>query len=450
MANIRSISGLRATLGNDLTPELVARYVAAFSTMLPEGTIVVGNDGRPSGVWITNVVLGTLQACGRTIQHLGTVPTPTVQLITETTDAVGGLIITASHNPAEWNGLKFLSAAGVFLTAEENQRLWEVVDNSAQTYSSVQQHGSILYTIDAVEQHIQHVLHACNAGNAQATPETLVVVDAVNCSGSVIIPQLLERLGYKVLPLYCDSSGIFPHVPEPLAQNLGALCTAVVQHKAAFGVAVDPDADRLVLIDSTGTPIGEERTIALATEAVLMNAPNQKVVVNFSTSRMVNDVAERYSSTVVRAAVGEINVVQKMLLIQAIIGGEGSGGVIYPACHAGRDAVVGLALVCLLMLRTNTSLDECSQRIPSYSMIKHKIEVPSREFVPDFLENVHDVLKGAMATEIATEDGIFAAWPTHWVHVRASNTEPILRIISEAPTQEQAQELITLVQNLLP
>jgi len=345
MAFIRSISGLRATLGDDLTPGVVADYAAAFSSILTDGPIVVGRDGRPSGIWMEGIVVNALRAAGRTVRVAGMVPTPTVQLLTEHSDAVGGIIITASHNPEAWNGLKFLGGDGVFLDAAANEKMWSVVDGRTFTLSTDQQSGSVEAIDNAIDIHIQRV-HELEVvqGAPQAHGQT-VVVDAVNASGSSIVPNLLRSFGYTVVELYCDGTGIFPHTPEPIPDNLGSLADAVREHHAAFGVAVDPDADRLVLIDDTGTPIGEERTIALAAQSVYASGGKGPVVVNYSTSRMVDDVAAHYGAVSHRSAVGEINVVNRMREVHAIIGGEGSGGVIYPACHMGRDSIVGLGLI---------------------------------------------------------------------------------------------------------
>jgi phosphomannomutase len=333
MPFIRSISGLRATLGDALTPAIVADYAAAFAAMLPDGAIVVGRDGRPSGCWIEDVVIGALRASSRHVRVLGMVPTPTVQLLTEHSDAVGGISITASHNPAPWNGLKFIGGDGVFLDADQNATLWKRVDERRFALSADQQHGTVTHVNDAVDQHVNIIMQLDAVRSAPKASGQTVVVDAVNCSGSVIVPALLRRMGYNVVELYCNGNGVFPHVPEPLAENLGALGDAVRDHRASLGVAVDPDGDRLVLFDEHGQPIGEELTITLATEAVLQSGVEGPVVVNYSTTRCVDDVAARYGCPTFRAPVGEINVVRRMQTEYAVIGGEGSGGVIVPACH---------------------------------------------------------------------------------------------------------------------
>jgi len=445
MPFIRSISGLRATLGDALTPATVATYAAAFAAMLPDGPIVVGRDGRPSGQWIEDVVVGALRASGRHVRVLGMVPTPTVQLLTEHSDAVGGISITASHNPAPWNGLKFIGGDGVFLDAAGNAALWNNVDTGHTTLSAMQQAGTVEHVHDALETHIAAIVALDAVRSAPLANGELVVVDAVNCSGSVIVPALLRQMGYEVIELYCNGNGEFPHVPEPLAENLVDLGNAVRNHKAVMGVAVDPDADRLVLFDERGEPIGEERTIALAAEAMLRTDRKGPVVVNYSTSRMVDDVAARYGCPTYRAAVGEINVVRRMQTEHAVIGGEGSGGVIVPACHYGRDAMAGLAVITSLLRSTNRSMSQAVDAIPSYTMLKTKVTVDDAQQALMLLERVAEHFADGV---VSREDGVHVTYSDRWLHVRTSNTEPILRIIVEAPDAAAANALLLDVQAL--
>lgn len=447
MACIRSISGLRATLGTDLTPAVVARYASAFGTVAPPGPIVVGRDGRPSGLWIEQVVIGALQACGRTVRVAGMVPTPTVQLLTEHSDAAGGIVITASHNPEAWNGLKFLGSDGVFLNAEMNALLWDHVDQDRYDLRSDQQHGILVQLESAVQDHLERVLKLPAVATAPLASGERVVVDAVNASGSVIIPQLLQQMGYDVIALACDGSGRFPHTPEPLPENLTELARAVVDHGASYGVAVDPDADRLVLIDGSGTPIGEECTVALAAAAVYHAGGQGPAVVNYSTSRMIDAVAHGYDQTVYRSAVGEINVVERMRATGAVIGGEGSGGVIYPACHMGRDSVVALACISSYLRSRNVTLRQAVDSMPRLTMIKHKIAVDAGLPLSSILDDVQMQLPPDAI--IHRTDGLYASWTDRWVHVRGSNTEPIMRIIVEADRSDTAHELLSLVQKLL-
>lgn len=463
MPIIRSISGLRATLGSDvatsLTPELLCSYALAFSSILPEGAIVVGRDGRPSGEWISEIIIGSLRACGREVRYLDIVPTPTVQLITEhSNDVVGGIAITASHNPAQWNGLKFIGADGVFLDAEQNAQLWNALDTKSFRLSHEQQSGSLIHIDDAIEQHIASVLalpiFTQDKINSILSRSFTVVVDAVNCSGSVAIPTLLRRLGCNVIELYCDSSGIFPHTPEPLPENLTELAKAVKEHSADLGLAIDPDADRLVLIGADGNPIGEEKTVMLAIEMIMRHkelflTDNYKpnAVVNFSTSAMAFDAARRNGGECFGSPVGEINVVRAMQYHNAIVGGEGSGGVIVPACHLGRDSLVGTALVIALMSECSTDEWHLLINTTPYSMIKYKQEVsgnisPVFDAVASFFRSANDMV-------INREDGIRIDFPNKWIQLRASNTEPIIRIISEAPTHSEAEQLLNEVRGVI-
>jgi phosphomannomutase len=445
MPFIRSISGLRATLGDALTPAIVADYAAAFAAMLPDGAIVVGRDGRPSGCWIEDVVIGALRASSRHVRVLGMVPTPTVQLLTEHTDAVGGISITASHNPAPWNGLKFIGGDGVFLDADQNATLWKRVDERRFALSADQQHGTVTHVNDAVDQHVNIIMQLDAVRSAPKASGQTVVVDAVNCSGSVIVPALLRRMGYNVVELYCNGNGVFPHVPEPLAENLGALGDAVRDHRASLGVAVDPDGDRLVLLDEHGQPIGEELTITLATEAVLQSGVEGPVVVNYSTTRCVDDVAARYGCPTFRAPVGEINVVRRMQTEYAVIGGEGSGGVIVPACHYGRDAMVGLALITSMLRSTERTLSQAVASIPSYAMIKTKVTVDDQQAAARLLDRVAAHFDDGV---ISREDGVHVSYSDRWLHVRTSNTEPILRVIVEAPDTAAAAAMLSDIQRL--
>jgi phosphomannomutase len=367
-------------------------------------------------------------------------------LFTEHSDAAGGIAITASHNPAPWNGLKFLDSGGVFLDADGNAALWHAVDTNATHVSSDQQSGIVEMIADTTTQHIERVLELPALQSVPRANGECVVVDAVNCSGSFVIPALLEALGYSVVRLYADGSGVFPHAPEPLTENLTELGNAVRQHNAVMGVAVDPDGDRLVLFDEHGQPIGEERTIALATAAALTLGAPGAVVVNYSTTRLVDDIAAEHGCTTYRAPVGEINVVRRMQRENAVIGGEGSGGVIYPACHAGRDSVVGVGLISAYLRHRACSLSQVCAEFPQYAMIKTKVVLDDRDRLAQDLARVASSVEGAT---ISTDDGVHCAWGDRWVHVRGSNTEPIMRIIAEAPTQSDAEQLITMISALI-
>ncbi len=451
MPLIRSISGLRATIGDSLLPNIIIDYVNAFAKVMPEGEIVVGRDGRPSGFWIENIVAGTLAAAGRKVRMIGMVPTPTVQLEVEKSSAAGGIAITASHNPDQWNGLKFLNTDGVFLDAEENKILWDAIDNKDFSYSYNVTSNLIEIDEEANSRHINAILENSLLREKELVESIRsknykVVVDAVNASGSIIVPQLLSNLFCEVVELFTDGSGVFPHTPEPLPANLQELADSVPEYEADLGIAVDPDADRLVLIDENGKAIGEEKTIALATYAVLMalDKKNQTVVVNHSTSMFTDFVAKKYRAKVVRSAVGEINVVKKMKETGAVIGGEGSGGVILPSAHYGRDSLVGIALVLSLMAETGKSLSELAGEFPDYKMLKFKKEFTGN--INDILPKVEQLFNGA---EIIKEDGMKIVLDNAWVQVRASNTEPIIRVISEAENMDYAKELAEKVLNII-
>lgn len=446
MPFIRSISGIRATVSDSLPTSDVIRYARAYARYLPAGDIMIGRDGRPSGEWIQGVIADTLAACGRNVHVLGIVPTPTIQLLVEHSPAAaGGISITASHNPSQWNGMKFMYADGIFLDAEQNYRFWEIADaeQSDEPHAIM---GQVTLSEDAIERHITNILalpiFTESSRAALQQRKFTVVVDAVNASGSVIVPRLLERLGCTVIPLFCNESGIFPHTPEPIPQNLTQLADAVCAEKADLGIAVDPDADRLVLIDEHGHPIGEEKTIVLAAQAVLENAHlfggmTMDVAVNLSTSRMINDIAERHGGTVWRSPVGEVNVVRTMQAHNCIFGGEGSGGVILPASHYGRDSLVGIALVLHLLASHSTTLSAVSAAIPAYEMVKTKLD-----FGGDFSDIALQLQRHFSSATVNDSDGVRFDFPDSWVHIRSSNTEPIVRIIAEASTKAEAEKLI--------
>ncbi|MFA7326554.1 MAG: phosphoglucosamine mutase [Candidatus Kapaibacterium sp.] len=456
MPIIRSISGIRATLNDGLRPDILTKYVAAYCNSIPKGDIVVGRDGRPSGRWIANLVCSTLIACGRNVKYLDICPTPTVQLLTEKTDAVGGISITASHNPEMWNGLKFLNSEGVFLNNEENEKFWILFDVDDIDYSENPNDKSKIDKIDSVQLHIDSIV---NSGyfDISAIKEYFqskkykVVVDAVNASGSIFVPSLLRELGCDVVELFTDNSGVFPHTPEPITENLVILSQSVIDNNANLGIAVDPDADRLVIIDENGLPIGEEKTIAIAVKSVLENqnfkSDNyEKVIsVNLSTSGMIEKIALQYNATVERSAVGEINVVDKMKVNKSIIGGEGSGGVILPHIHYGRDSLVGIVLLLDLVSKTKNSISELSNSLPIVFIIKGKVEV-SRN--PKLV--IEKLIERYRGLNINTEDGIRIVLNNDdWVHIRGSNTEPIVRIIAESNTELRTRELFDEFETIL-
>lgn len=456
MPIIRSISGLRATLNDGLRPDILTKYVAAYCNSLPKGDIVVGRDGRPSGLWIADLVCATILACGRNVKYLDICPTPTVQLLTEKSEAIGGISITASHNPEMWNGLKFLNSNGVFLNKEENERFWILYDTDDIEYSNIPNSIPTIEEIDSVQFHIESII---NSGYFDIPliksyferKNYKVVVDAVNASGSVFVPKLLRELGCEVIELFVDNSGIFPHTPEPITENLVLLSKSVLENNADLGIAVDPDADRLVIIDEKGLPIGEEKTIAISVKSVLENNEfdskvyDKIITVNLSTSGMIEKIASQYNVIVERSAVGEINVVDKMKSNNSVIGGEGSGGVILPHIHFGRDSLVGIILLLDLVSKMDISISELSNNLPTVYIEKGKIEVNKN---PNLI--IDNLINKFSDYNINTEDGIrIVLNEDDWVHIRASNTEPIVRIIAESNTELRTRELFVEFETIL-
>jgi phosphomannomutase len=445
---LRSISGLRGIVGapGGLSAEVVTRYVSSFARYHDcKGTIAIGYDGRLGGEEFYKIAVDALVTSGCDVFALGMVPTPTVMFAVETKpELVGGIIITASHNPGEWNGMKFIAETGLFLDADENKVLWDIVDTGQFEAVPAIEFGEITDGRDLVEQHIQAVMDIPFVDRAKIAERNFrIVLDCVNASGSRILPRLLHSLGVaNVIELHCDASGIFPHRPEPVPGNLTSLKEAILREKADLGIVVDPDADRLVLIMENGEPFIEENTIVLATEQVLKHSlPHQSVVVNLSTTRAIEDIAEKYSAKVFRTAVGEINVAKKMRETNAIIGGEGSGGVILPLVHTGRDSLVGVALCLAALAEYGGTISEKRKALPQYEIVKSKIALKNIEQVSLVLSELSDRFAG-QASSVNRDDGIRFDFGNSWLHARASNTEPIIRIIAEAPTRKEAEQLI--------
>ncbi len=455
MPFVRSISGLRATEEDGLNPKVLANYALAFAEILPKGKIIIGRDGRPSGKWIEDAILTALRNAGRQAEVIGIVPTPTVQLMVEHSNASGGIAITASHNPSQWNGLKFLREDGTFLNQQENEKMWDLVDNDL-IEDKEQLNAEVIINENALQYHLQKIFDIGLFSNndyvlTNKKRKLTAIVDAVNASGSECVPALLREIGYEVIELHCDGTGEFPHTPEPLPENLSSLCEAVKNYSADIGIAVDPDADRLVIIDENGRAIGEEKTIVLSalsafehSDVLGFKPDDSTVTVNLSTSRMIDGLARGFGAKVERSRVGEINVVEKMKKNNSVIGGEGSGGVILPSCHFGRDSLVGIALVCALISKTGKSISALSDDLKKYSIIKTKKE---------FSKSLSTVIQKAKSkfsyAKINTEDGLRVDFEDSWVQVRKSNTEPIIRIIAEAENIGQAENLIQGIEELL-
>jgi len=436
-----SVSGVRGRVGEALTPEVIVRYAAAFGAWaVARGhgrSVVVGRDSRVSGPMFHHATIAALQSVGADVIDVGMVPTPTVQLAVEYHHAAGGLAITASHNPIEWNALKFIGPSGLFLDGAEGAEMRAVAAKPIPR-ATWDRLGTVTVDGGAIERHLAAVvaLPMVDVGRIRAR-KFKVALDCVRGAGGPIMTALLERLGCTMTAINLESDGRFPRAPEPVAENLGELEKLVVSAKADVGLATDPDVDRLALVSDAGKAIGEDWTLALAARLVLRSRPGP-LVVNLSTSRIMDDVARAAGSYVSRAPVGEVNVAVKMRAEKAAIGGEGNGGVILTELHLGRDAPVAVALILQLLAEDGVPLSKIVAGYPSYRIVKDKLDRP-----PAPLDTVYAALRTAFAdAEVDTQDGLRLSWPDRWVHVRPSGTEPIVRVIAEAPTEAAARELV--------
>ncbi len=450
MSLMISISGVRGVVGESLTPSVVVNFAGAFGEYSRRGTIVLGRDGRVTGKVIGHLVSSTLLSLGCNVVALGIAPTPTIALAVEALGAAGGISITASHNPMEWNGLKFIGPTGMFLDEQQNGALRSIAEGGALSYAPWNRLGTHTADESFIRKHLEKVFRIPELQRERIARRRLkVVVDCINASGGAIVPPMLRELGCRVVEMNCEMSGVFSRTPEPVPENLDDLCKRVVEEKADIGIAVDPDADRLVLITERGEPFGEEYTVTAAVKFMLekRRMPNDgRVVVNLSTTRAVDDVARSCGATVVRTPVGEINVASKMKEIGALIGGEGSGGVILPEVHYGRDAMVGIALILQQLAEFNGTLSEFKATLPQYSITKTKVEVRGKD-AGSLFESVRR--RYASSGTITALDGLKVDFPDSWVHLRKSNTEPVIRIIAEAPDAAAAKSLLRQVQDLL-
>ena len=447
MALIKSISGIRGTIGGPagegLTPVDIVKFVYAYSRCTGARKVVVGKDARLSGAMVENLVVGTLQACGVDVVKIGFASTPTTEMAVRYEQADGGIILTASHNPRQWNALKLLNRDGEFLTAVEGQAILDLAESGEFDFAQVDELGKIT-EIDYTDRHIDDVLAlpAVDVPAIKAKGFT-VVVDAVNSVGGIIMPRLLERLGVKCIKLNCEPTGDFAHNPEPLPANLTDLSKAVVEHGADFGVSVDPDVDRLALICGDGKPFVEENTLIAVADYLLGLEPDPAkriTVSNLSSSRGLRDVTERHGGKYYASSVGEVNVTTLMHKVGALIGGEGNGGVIYPGLHCGRDAMVGVALVLSHLAHLGLSLADYKKTLPEYYISKNRIELSD----PAKIDRILSALKDHYSKEdVSDQDGVKISFESKrsWVLLRKSNTEPIIRIYSEAPTEAEAAAL---------
>lgn len=448
MTLIKSISGIRGTIGgqvgDNLTPIDAVKFAAAYGTFLknnlnkPDIKVVIGRDARISGPMIHHLVMQTLVGLGIDVIDLGLSTTPTVEIAVPLEKADGGIILTASHNPKQWNALKLLNQKGEFLNGEEGAKILEIAEAATFDFADVDALGQITENDAYMDIHIDEVLNLSLVDTeAVKARKFKVVVDGVNSSGGVIIPKLLEQMGVEVVKLYCEPNGHFPHNPEPLKEHLGDICALVVQEKADFGIVVDPDVDRLAFISNDGEMFGEEYTLVAVADYVLSKTPGNTVS-NMSSSRALRDITEKHGGKYQASAVGEVNVVTLMKENHAIIGGEGNGGIIYPESHYGRDSLVGVALFLTHLASLEMTVAELRASLPSYFMSKNKIELTPQIDVDAILETM---TKRYQNEDITTIDGVKIDFPTSWVHLRKSNTEPIIRIYTEAPSQNEADDL---------
>lgn len=432
-----SISGIRGIVGNGLEPEVILKYTSAFGDLVGKGKVIVGRDARITGEMVSDLVTGTLLAKGIDVVDIGICPTPTVQLMVKKFNADGGIAISASHNPNEWNALKLLNKTGQFLSPEEYKNFVTKLNDETK-YSDWKSIGEKTFYDKAIDDHIEAVLNLKIIDVEKMREKKFkVLVDCVNGAGVYALPKLLKALGCEVIEFNCEKTGIFPRLPEPLPENLVDTMKAVRENKADLGIVVDPDADRLVLITDKAETFGEENTITVASKLVLSKTKGN-VVVNLSTTRAVDDVAKQYDSKVYRSPVGEANVIEKMKEVNAVIGGEGSGGVIYPELHYGRDSLAGTVLILQLLSEEDVSLSNVKKNLPAYFIKKKKTDLGNSS--PD--EIIEKLKQEFESEKINTDDGLRIDFDDHWVHFRKSNTEPILRIICESGSEQKSEELI--------
>jgi phosphomannomutase len=434
-----SISGVRGVVGDSLTPSLLTRFAQAFGTYLGPGTIVIGRDPRTSGEMVRQAVIAGLLSSGCHVLDIGMCPVPTIQLMVRHHHAHGGIAITASHNPAEWNALKFIGPAGFFLDAGQARELLDIYHQGEYTKVSGQEMRQVEEVSGAVDLHIAAIMRALGPLPKRDQP-LRVVLDACNGAGSVAGPKLIEALGAEVIPINVTPDGSFPRPAEPLPENLSALRRGVKEHRADIGFAQDMDADRLAIVSEKGEPVGEEYTLVLATSYVLAQQPGP-VVVNLSTTAAIASVAERANCPLFLTKIGEVNVTETMLREQAVIGGEGNGGVIYPAVNFARDSHVGMALILHYLVNSRQALSDLLQRMPRFHMIKQKLECPSGS-VANILRNLRKLYANYPQD---TRDGLKVTLSGGWFLVRGSNTEPIIRIVAEASDEAEAQKIFDTV-----
>jgi len=429
-----SISGIRGIVGDGLEPEVIIKHTNAYAEFIESGKVVIGRDARITGEMVNLIVTGTLLAKGINVIDIGICPTPTVQFNVKKLNASGGIAISASHNPNQWNALKLLNKTGQFLSPDEFVQMQKYLEKNELSYKSWDKIGKRTEYKQGIQNHVDAILDLGMIYLDEIRKRKFkVVIDCVNGAGAYVLPELLKEFGCEVTEMNCEKTGIFPRKPEPLPENLTETMKKVKETKTDLGIVVDPDVDRLVLITDKGEPFSEENTIVQVVQFVLSRKKGN-VVVNLSTTRAVEDVAKKFGCTVFRSPVGEANVVKKMKEMKAVIGGEGSGGVIFPELHYGRDALVGIALTFQHLTDYGKSLYQLKEDLPQYFISKKKIELTSN---PDKV--IQKLTEKLSDQSINTDDGLRVDFKDHWVHFRKSNTEPIVRIIVEAKTEAEAE-----------
>ncbi|MCL2154984.1 MAG: phosphoglucosamine mutase [Leptospirales bacterium] len=453
---MKSVSGIRGIVGESFTPELLVSAASAFSRYVNYGTVVIGRDSRPTGEAVSMNIISSLLLAGCNVIDIGIVPTPTVEIMVKELKAAGGIVISASHNPIEWNALKFINSSGTFLTSKEIIRLFKLMD-SPSAFKKWDRVGKLTKNHSAEDIHIKKVLDCININKIQ-NKKIHVVLDSVNGAGSLITPKLLDRLNCKVTTINCKPDGMFPRGAEPLPENLSQLSEAVIKNRADIGFAQDPDADRLAIVDEKGKPIGEEYTIALVTEHILSKKKKKKenvkesVVVNLSTTKAVEDIALKFNVSFFRAKVGEINVVEEMKKRGAIIGGEGNGGVISPEIHSGRDSLAGIGYILEMISDRDKKLSDIVNELPDYYMKKGKVSLKQGIDIDSVLADIKRQFKDEKISDI---DGLRIDFNKHpefkngWVHLRSSNTEPVFRIIAESPSVKETELIYSFFAGIL-
>jgi len=439
MALMISVSGIRGIFGSHLTPQNLVNFTSAYGIWLDGGTVVVGRDSRVTGQICEDIVCATLQSVGCDVIKIGIAPTPTVAMGVLKHNADGGIILTASHNPAQWNALKLLNSKSEFLDAGQGREVLAIADEGKFSYKPYNEIGSVTEDENAIDSHIEEILKLPYIDRKLIQRKNFTVaVDAVNGAGSIALPQMLEALGVNVKKINCEPNGIFPHNPEPLPENLTEICEFVKTNDCNLGVVTDPDGDRLALVDENGRLFGEEYTQVAAFD-LLLSKKTGNTATNLSSSRAADDISKKYGQTCYRSAVGEINVVKVMQEKSAVIGGEGNGGVINTDLHPGRDALVGTAMILQLLAERNIKASDYRDTLPHYEMSKQKIELSELGMdADDLLKKVEQTFAEQNPN---TVDGVKLDFNEGWVHFRKSNTEPIIRVYSEAQTKQEAEEL---------